>query len=122
MEETCKTVYTELGRGFRETIYQEALAVELRLLGLHVETECVVPVRYKGSYVGSVRCDIIMSKDTIIECKTIAKLSDKERYQLRQYLRTTNLHKGYLVNFGNQLEIEEISQTTHVHTGSINLD
>tara|TARA_R110000765_G_scaffold94625_1_gene178389 strand:- start:33 stop:362 length:330 start_codon:yes stop_codon:yes gene_type:complete len=108
MEDTCSIVYRELGTGFRESIYQEALAVELRELGNHVETERVVPVKYKGSYVGSVRCDIIMNKDTIIECKSIAKLCDKDRKQLQQYLRTTELQKGYLVNFGPKLEVEFI--------------
>ena len=108
MEATCTTVYNELGTGFRESIYQEALAVELRELGHHVETERVVPVKYKGSYVGNVRCDIIMDKEIIIECKSIAKLCDKDRKQLEQYLRTTDLHKGYLVNFGPKLEVEFI--------------
>ena len=108
MEETCNIVYRELGSGFRESIYQEALAVELRECGHHIETERVVPVKYKGAYVGSVRCDIIMNKDTIIECKSIAKLCDKDRKQLNQYLRTTSLQKGYLVNFGPTLEVEYI--------------
>ena len=108
MEDSCTNVYQELGTGFRETIYQEALAVELRKAGNHVETERVVPVMYKGCYVGSVRCDIIMNKDCIIECKAIAKISDKDRYQLQQYLRTTGLHKGWLVNFGPKLEVESI--------------
>ena len=107
MEDICKEVHETLGIGFRETIYQEALAVELRTRGYHVDTECVVPVKYKKSYVGNIRCDIIMDRETIIECKAIAKLSDKERNQLRQYLRTTVLTKGYLVNFGNKLEVEE---------------
>ena len=108
MEDICKEVHETLGVGFRETIYQEALAVELRARGHHVDTECVVPVKYKNSYVGNIRCDIIMDHDIIIECKAIAKLSEKERNQLRQYLRTTDLKKGYLVNFGNNLEVEEL--------------
>ena len=106
MECTCNDVFRELGIGFRETIYQEALAVELRRGGHLVDTECVVPVKYKGSFVGNIRCDIIMNGETIIECKAIAKLGDKERNQIRQYLRTTDLHKGYLVNFGNTVEVE----------------
>jgi GxxExxY protein len=42
----------------------------------------------------------------VIECKTIAKLGEKERQQIKQYLRTTGIFKGYLVNFGNTLEVE----------------
>jgi GxxExxY protein len=108
MENICKEVHETLGIGFRETIYQEALAVELRLHGHHVNTECVIPVKYKGSYVGNIRCDIIINHDTIIECKAISKITEKERNQLRQYLRTTDLKKGYLVNFGTTLEVNAI--------------
>ena len=106
MEDICKKVYAGLGTGFRETIYQEALAVELRSAGHIISTECVIPVKYKDQYVGNIRCDIIMNNDMVIECKAIAKLGEKERQQIKQYLRTTGIFKGYLVNFGNTLEVE----------------
>ena len=107
IEDTCHGIFTELGSGHRECIYQNALAIELRNEGHHVDTECVIPIMYKTHYVGNIRCDIIVDRETVIECKMISKLGEKERYQIQQYLRTSGLVKGYLVNFGNKLEVEE---------------
>ena len=116
IHEAAEAVYKELGGGLSESIYQHAMAIELRNQGHVVETEVVIPVNYHKSYVGFIRADIIVNSSVILELKVVSKISDTHRGQLKSYLiwasRAHNMLQpsemlGMLVNFGaSALEIE----------------
>jgi len=99
----CFEVHSELGPGFNERIYQNALIIALKEAGLTFETEKDFPVSYEEKKVGSLRLDLIVEDRVIIEIKAVTgKLPAIFKYQLLSYLKVTNLRVGLLVNFGNK--------------------
>ena len=110
-----KKVNIELGDYYKENIYQEALNIEFRGLGLASGTEVVVPIHYKGIYVGFERADIVIYDKVgdkepyaimIIELKSQnSKLTNKEIVQLKKYLKNLKCETGILVNFYETPEI-----------------
>lgn len=119
MEEILKcirTVESELGNHYRENIYQFALYVELNLCGYLVQTEVMIPIHYKGVYVGFERADIVIydkmgNIEYILELKSQnSRLASKEIMQLRKYLKNTNCSNGLLINFYETLEIIKVDQ------------
>lgn len=93
-EEVCAS----LGAGHLESIYHAAMAVELRLAGIHYESEQVMPVTHKGMYVGTVRADIIVNKECVLEFKISGKLDDAKQ-QARQYMKLQGIPYGFVVMF-----------------------
>jgi GxxExxY protein len=108
MESIIKEVWTELGPGHSESIYHNALEVNLRQNGIQYETERIIPVMFKGHVIGNMRADIILS-DRVLELKSIVSLSEKDRTQIKNYMKLLGLKLGILVNFGPKLQIENIS-------------
>lgn len=95
-------VFTVLGKGFPECVYQKALGVELQALCLSYDMEVTMSIPYKQHVVGQVRADIIIRGDipVVIETKaTAASLKVEERWQLSRYLRILDIPLGILVNF-----------------------
>ena len=94
-------VHRNLGQGFLEAVYQEALAVELTLRQLPHEREVTLPVTYKTQLlnVGS-RADFICYGNLVVELKALAKLTPVEDAQLINYLKATGCQRGLLINFG----------------------
>ena len=108
-----KKIFETLGPGFSERVYHNALEVELRRAGVQYETEKILPVVYEGHTVGNLRADLVVSGHTIVELKSVTKLKDEFRTQVRNYLRLTGLEVGYLVNFPcvtGPAEVELISR------------
>ena len=85
-------VHRNLGQGFLEAVYQEALAVELTLRQLPHEREVTLPVTY--------RADFICYGNLVVELKALAKLTPVEDAQLINYLKATGCQRGLLINFG----------------------
>jgi len=112
--ECIKTVEKELGNHYRENIYQFALYIELNLNGYLVQTEVMIPIYYKGVYVGFERADIVIYNQEgeiqyILELKSQnSRLASKEITQLRKYLKNTGCEIGILVNFYESLEIIKV--------------
>lgn len=94
-----KDVWDSLGPGYSETVYHCAFEVALRDLGMHYETERIVPVFFSGQNVGHVRVDLIVGRTTVIEFKSVGKLNDSYRIQTQNYLNLLDLNSGYLINF-----------------------
>ncbi len=92
-------VYRELGAGFLEKIYERALILELKAVGLKVEQQLQVPVFYKGQSIGDYIADIIVENKIIIELKAQEFLHPAHEAQLLNYLKITKLKVGLLVNF-----------------------
>ena len=92
-------VQRELGCGFLEKVYENALLVELRRRGLLSETQTPIPVRYKGVPVGNYFADVIVEGKVIVEIKTVESLAQIHYSQVLHYLRATGIKVGLLLNF-----------------------
>ena len=98
-----------LGFGFLEKVYENALAVELKALGMKVEQQKPVSVFYKGVNVGDYIADLLVEDSVLIELKSVKNLSDIHKSQLLNYLVATNKSVGLLINFGSpRIEIKRV--------------
>lgn len=93
-------VYNELGYGFLERVYKNALYKELGQRGFDCSTERSIPVYYKGELVGDYFADIIIENKIIIELKAVKQILPEHEAQLTNYLRATDAEVGLLLNFG----------------------
>lgn len=93
-------VYNELGSGFLESVYENALMLELEEMGLTAESQKSLNVFYKNKLVGEFRADIVVGEKILIEIKAVSALSPHHDAQLINYLRATGLRVGLLMNFG----------------------
>ena len=94
------SVYNRLGYGFTEKVYENALALELRKLGLQVEQQKSIRVYYDGQVVGEYFADIVVNGAVILELKAIRQFSKEHEAQLLNYLKATTVEVGMLLNFG----------------------
>ena len=92
-------VHRALGPGYLESVYKEALAVELSLRGIPFVRQPEIAVRYKQQEVGKGRLDFMIDRRLIVELKAVDALNDIHRAQVISYLRTTGLNLGLLINF-----------------------
>ncbi len=93
-------VHRALGPGYLEAVYVRALEWELRLDGLAVERERRLTVRYRGLDVGVFVPDLIVEGLVILEVKAVERLAAAHERQLVNYLKTTGIELGLLLNFG----------------------
>jgi GxxExxY protein len=101
---TYYEVYNELGYGFLEKVYQNALLIELKKKGLDVIPNKKIMVYYKGENVGDYYADIIVNNTVILELKAAEYIIDQFENQLLNYLKGTNCEIGLLLNFGKKPE------------------
>ncbi|MEI6153513.1 MAG: GxxExxY protein [Deltaproteobacteria bacterium] len=102
-------VNKELGHGFLEKVYQNALLIELRNRGLTAESQTPIKVLYKGETIGDYIADIFVEGKVIIELKTVDKLDKIHEAQLMNYLKATGMPVGLLINFKHpKAEIKRI--------------
>ena len=99
--ECAKRIRRQLGPGFLEKVYKNAMVVELRKLKLNFETEKLIQVLYDGIIVGEYRTDIIVEGKLILELKATQDLSIANEVQLVNYLTSTQIDDGLLINFGS---------------------
>ena len=100
IKDAAYEVRLNLGYGYLESVYQNALMIELRNRGIYAEKEVAIPVWYKGEQVGDFRADILVEKSIILELKAVRELSPIHEAQLVNYLVATGLDYGYLINYG----------------------
>jgi GxxExxY protein len=93
-------VYNELGYGFLESVYEEALAIALCEAGLTVEQQVPVPVWFHGKNIGQFRADMLVSASVLLEVKSARALEAAHEAQLLHYLKSTQIEIGLLLNFG----------------------
>ena len=103
-------VYNELGSGFLEKVYQEALELEFMETGVPFQREATLKVFYKGKQLKQeFFADFICFNKIIVEVKAVSMLTDSLRSQVSNYLKATDYDLGLLVNFGaEQIEIERL--------------
>ena len=100
-------VHRELGPGFLEGVYQEALKVELEGRGVPFEAEKRLAISYKGRELERVYvADLVCFNQVIVELKALDRLSGHEAAQLLNYLKATGLRVGLLINFGSPGRLE----------------
>jgi len=105
-------VHRTLGPGFLESVYQNALAYELRQSGLAAECEKRIQVHYADVVVGDFVADMLIEGCILIENKAVRTLTLAHELQLVNYLTATNIDIGILFNFGAQsLEVKRKSRT-----------
>jgi GxxExxY protein len=93
-------VINTLGVGYLEKVYENALALELREAGFKVEPQKSIPVSYKGTVVGDYIADMIVEGVLILEIKNTKTIDLSHEAQLLNYLKTTGIHYGLILNFG----------------------
>jgi len=101
---TFYEVYNELGFGFLESVYEEAMKIALESKDLKVEQQVPVPVWFRGRKVGSFEADLVVNELVIIELKAVRAIDDAHIAQLLNYLRATEIEVGLVLNFGHKAE------------------
>jgi GxxExxY protein len=99
-------VYNTLGFGFLEKVYENALALELRNAGCSVVQQQKIAVLYSGVVVGDYYADLIVDNLVIVELKASDSLCEEHEAQLLNYLKTTSIEVGLLLNFGKKPEFK----------------
>jgi len=92
-------VLNEVGHGWYEKIYENALNVEFRRRQIAFDQQRRFPVNYKGEFVGEFIPDLIAYSTVIVDAKVIDQITDHERGQMINYLRMTKLRVGLILNF-----------------------
>lgn len=103
-------VHKVLGPGFLESVYEDALCLELSLRDIFFERQKAVHVLYKGSAVGEGRIDILVGGELIVELKAVEELAPIHTAQVLSYLKATGFSLGLLVNFNVPLLKNDIKR------------
>jgi GxxExxY protein len=102
-------VGNELGPGFLEAVYENALCFELKQQGIEVERQVPLDVCYKGEMVGKYFADILVENRLLLELKSVSRLAPEHKAQVINYLKATDLNVGLLINFGKpKTEIQRV--------------
>ena len=99
-------VYNELGGGFLECVYQQALKIALVQAGFKTAAEVPVPVYFRGEVVGNFRADLVVNDCVLLELKAVSAFDGAHEGQLLHYLRATSLEVGLLLNFGPRAQFK----------------
>ena len=95
-------VHSNLGPGFLESVYEEALAIEFKLQEVPYERQKAIPVMYKGEKAKDFFCDYLVDDKVLVELKALKAITGTEEAQILNYLKATGLKVGLLINFGEQ--------------------
>ncbi|TDO95459.1 GxxExxY protein [Flavobacterium sp. 245] len=104
-------VYNELGYGFLEKVYQNAMYFELKAQGYKVEAQKQIKVYFKNQLVGEFYADLLIEDTIIVELKVCEYLISSHIAQLMNYLKSTQIQVGLLLNFGETPEFKRIIYT-----------
>ena len=96
------SVHRELGSGYLEKVYENAMMVALKEVGLSAVQQVPIKARYHGVVVGDFIADLIVENALVVELKAVASLVPVHEVQLVSYLKATNMQDGLLLNFGSQ--------------------
>ncbi len=102
-------VYNELGFGFLESVYEEAMAIALTEAGLKIQRQYPVPVWFRSRQIGDFKADLLVEQKIILELKAARSLDLAYEKQLLNYLRGTKLEVGLLLNFGPKAEFKRLA-------------
>lgn len=108
VRDAAEQVSTALAPGLTESIYQHAMAIELRAHGFVVEVEKIFEIKYKKQSVGFLRADLVVDGHAVLELKTVAKITDTHVAQLDAYMRqlTKSIRTGSVINFNPNGDVD----------------
>jgi GxxExxY protein len=120
--EACFEVSNELGSGFLESVYENALLIAISQKGLKVEAQHALSVTFRGAIIGQFFADLWVEDSVIVEIKTVSALLPQHSAQVINYLKATDVDIGLLINFGNpRLEYKRLHKNNPIlrrHTRS----
>lgn len=93
-------VHHELGCGFSESVYENALMIALFEAGISAESQFPLKVQFREKIVGEFYVDILVEKVLLLELKAVSKIDGVHKSQLLNYLKASNQKTGLLLNFG----------------------
>jgi GxxExxY protein len=99
-----KIVYPQLGYGFLEKVYENAMCIALQGLEINVAPQFKIPVYFQGQVVGEYFADLLVANKVIVELKAASQITSEHEAQLLNYLRATPYEVGLLLNFGPKPE------------------
>lgn len=99
-------VYNNLGYGFLEKVYENAMVIELRKEALHATPQSPIKVYYDEQMIGDYYADLLIDNNVIVEIKAAKSIAPEHEAQLLNYLKATDIEVGLLINFGPQPEIK----------------
>ncbi|MCU1287211.1 MAG: hypothetical protein JWO13_3561 [Acidobacteriales bacterium] len=102
------SVFRELGHGFLESVYEEAMTISLIESGLSVERQVAVPVWYHGKKIADFKADLVVNRLVLLELKAIKRLEQAHEAQTLNYLRATQLEVALLFNFGPSAQLKRL--------------
>jgi GxxExxY protein len=102
-------VYNELGFGFLESVYHQALLIALRQNGLEVESEVLLPVHFRGNVVGEFHADVFVERKVVLELKAVEESCSAHEAQLLNYLKASTIEVGLLLNFGPKPRVKRLA-------------
>jgi GxxExxY protein len=115
--ETAIQIHQELGPGLLESVYEIAMAHQLRQKGLCVARQEPIAIEYQGHrFDEGFRADLIVENKVIVELKCVEKLNNAHKKQLLTYLRMSGLKLGYLLNFSEVLMKRGITRSVNCLT------
>ncbi len=107
----CFEVSNELGAGFLENVYQNALMIALQDKGMKVVSQFPFTVMFRGKPVGSYYADILVEDKVIVEVKAVSVLAPEHQAQVINYLKASGIEVGLLVNFSHpKLEFKRLER------------
>jgi GxxExxY protein len=113
-------VHKELGPGFLESMYEEALAVELAHAGISFERQKLLPVFYREHVIGEHRLDLLIEGKLILELKAISQLEKIHFAIVRSYLKASNLDDALLLNFAStRLVVKRVGREYHPDSAEV---
>jgi GxxExxY protein len=102
-------VYNELGAGFLEKVYEEAMALVFKERALPFQRQVAIPVWFHGQVIGSYDADLVVNGVVLLELKACRALDSSHEAQLLHYLRSTEIEIGLLLNFGPQPQVRRLA-------------
>ena len=117
--EACFEVSNELGAGYLESVYEKALLIVLRQKNLLAENQIPLEVKFRGEVVGDFYVDILVESKVVIELKVVNSLTKEHYAQTINYLKSTGIDVGLLINFGNpKIEYRRFTNKFNEQTAS----
>ena len=114
-------VHRELGFGYLEKVYENALVVLLEERGFRVERQVPIHISFHGHVIGDYIADLVVESRLIVELKAVQSLSPIHSAQLVNYLTATGIEDGLLLNFGaTSLQFKRRTRTPPISTNSVN--
>lgn len=109
----CYAVQKELGVGFVEKVYENALLIALKEEGIECRSQVAIDVYFRSQRVGEFYADILVGQCLILELKAVREILGEHQAQLINYLKASNLKSGLIVNFGRPgMEIRRLKSPT----------